>query len=74
MPRCGWWPYIWSVRTLLKVGPDGRVSVGTERLRVRVSAGARVVHRRQPNGTVTILAREPKAGERPAVLLQVRAQ
>ena len=73
VPRCGWWPYIWSVRTPLKVGPDGRVPVGTERLRVQASPGTRVVHCLQPNGTVTILASQPKAGEHPAVLLQVSA-
>ena len=73
VPRCGWWPYIWSVRTPLKVGPDGRVPVGSERLRAGVSAGTRVVHCLQPNGTISILAHEPKAGERPALLLQVRA-
>ena len=73
VPRCPWWPYIWSVRTHLKVGPDGRVPVGTERLRVAVSAGTRVVHCLQPNGTISILAHEPKAGKRPALLLQIRA-
>ena len=74
VPRGGWWPDIWSVRTLLKVGPDGRVPVGTERLRVQVSAGTRVIHCLQPNGTITILAHAPKAGEHPVLLLQVRAQ
>jgi hypothetical protein len=24
-PRCAWWDYVWSVRTPLKVGTDGRV-------------------------------------------------
>lgn len=72
-PRCPWWPYIWSVRTSLKVGTDGRVPVGHERLRVAVSPGTRVVHCQHPDGSVSILAHEPKAGERPAPLLQVRA-
>ena len=74
VPRCGWWPYIWSVRTFLQVGPDGRVPVGTERLRVARGAGTRVVHCLQPNGTISIQAHEPTAGERPALLLQIRAQ
>ena len=74
VPRGGWWPYIWSVRTALKVGSDGRVPIGSERLRVGVSVGTRVVHCLQPNGTITILAHPPKAGERPALLLQIRAQ
>lgn len=70
--RCPWWPYIWSVRTPLKVGPDGRVPVGHQRLRVGVSAGTRVIHCQHPSDTISILAHEPKAGERPALLLQVR--
>jgi transposase InsO family protein len=72
-PRCAWWPYIWSVRTAIKVGPDGRVPIGHERLRVSVAVGTRVIHCLQPNGNITILAHEPKAGEHPALLLQIRA-
>lgn len=70
-PRCGWWPYVWSVRTLLKVGSDGRIPVGHQRLRVGVSPGTRVLHCLHPNGSITILAHEPKNGERPAVLLEI---
>ena len=33
-PRCPWWHYVWSVRTPLKVGSDGRVPIGTQRLRI----------------------------------------
>ena len=33
-----------------------------------------VTHCLQPNGTITILAQAPKAGEHPILLLQVRAQ
>jgi hypothetical protein len=72
--RCPWWPYLWSVRTPIKVSPDGRVPIGPERLRVGVAAGTRVIHCLQPNGTISILAHEPKAGERPALLLQIRAR
>ncbi len=72
-PRCPWWPYIWSVRTPIKVGTDGRVPVGHERLRVATSPGHRVIHCQHPDGSISILAHEPKAGERPAPLLQMRA-
>jgi hypothetical protein len=72
VPRCPWWPYIWSLRTPLKVGPDGRVPIGTQRLRVAVSPGTRVVHCQHPSGQLTILAREPNPGEKPAVLLKVQ--
>ena len=70
-PRCPWWPYVWSLRTAIKVGPDGRVPVGQQRLRAGAAAGARVIHCLHPNGAVSILAAEPTAGERPALLLQV---
>ncbi|HEX5399013.1 MAG TPA: hypothetical protein VFY06_08200, partial [Verrucomicrobiae bacterium] len=59
-------------RTPIKVGPDGRVPVGHQRLRVGVSVGTRVIHCQHPNDSISILAHEPKTGERPALLLQVR--
>ena len=72
-PRCAWWPYIWSIRSILKIGPDGRVPVGHERLRPGLAPGTPVVHCLHPNGTVTILAHEPRPEQKPAILLQVRA-
>jgi hypothetical protein len=39
-PSCPWWPYVWSVRTALKVGSDGRVPIGGERLRVERPPGS----------------------------------
>jgi transposase InsO family protein len=72
-PRCPWWPYIWSVRTGLKVGPDGRVPIGHQRLRLRAAPGTSVVHCLHPDGGITILAHQPKADQKPALLLQVRA-
>src|ERR1035441_10214070 len=32
--RCPWWPYVWSVRTTIKVGSDGRVPIGPQRFSV----------------------------------------
>ncbi len=72
-PRCPWWDYVWSVRTQLQVGPDGRVPAGTERLRVAAPPATKVVHCQHPNGTVTILAQEPNPKERPKILLQIRS-
>jgi transposase InsO family protein len=73
-PRCPWWPYIWSLRTTLKVGPDGRVPVGHERLRAGVAMGTRVVHCLHPNGNITLLAHEPKPDQKPAILLHVQVR
>jgi len=74
VPRCPWWPYVWSTRTVLKVGPDGRVPVGYDRLRAGVAAGTSVVHCLHPNGNITILAHEPKSDQKPAILLQVQSR
>ncbi len=71
VPRCPWWPYIWSLRTSVVVGSDGRVPVGTQRLRVTVTPGTRVVHCLHPSGSVTILAQHPKIGHLPLILLHV---
>lgn len=70
-PRCPWWPYIWSLRTPLKIGPDGRVPIGSQRLRVGLGPGNRIVHCLHPDGSITILAHEPKPGRRPVILLHV---
>jgi hypothetical protein len=73
-PRCPWWAYVWSVRTPIKVGPDGRVPAGLERLRIARPAGAKIIHCQHPNGNITFLAHEPNPKEKPIILLAVRAQ
>ncbi len=42
-PKCPWWPYVWSVRTVLKVGSDGRVPIGSQRLRIEQPPGTKLV-------------------------------
>ena len=44
VPRCSWWPFVWSLRTPIKVGPDGRVPVGSQLFRVE----ARSRHQAHP--------------------------
>jgi hypothetical protein len=73
-PRCPWWPYVWSVRTQITVGPDGRVPVGVERLRIARPPGSKIIHCQHPNGNVTFLADEPGRNHSPAILLASRAQ
>jgi len=72
-PRCPWWPYVWSQRSWIKVGPDRRVPIGSQRLPVPLAPGSRVLHCLHPSGDITLLAHEPKIGERPAVLLNLPA-
>lgn len=67
-PRCPWWPYVWSVRTPLKVGSDGRVPIGTQRLRLEKPPGTKVILCLHPSGHHSVLAAHPNPQERPALL------
>ena len=58
-PRCPWWDYVWSVRTALKVGTDGRVPIGTQRLRIEKPPGTKVVLCLHPTGHHSVLAAPP---------------
>jgi hypothetical protein len=68
-PRCPWWPYVFSVRTVVRVGSDGRVAVGTQRLRIARPPGNKVVRCQHPNGDFSVLQEAPAHGKRPEVLL-----
>jgi hypothetical protein len=67
-PRCPWWPYVWSIRTALKVGSDGRVPIGTQRLRIEYPAGAKVILCLHPTGHHSVLAAPPDKKEKPVLL------
>jgi hypothetical protein len=71
-PRCPWWPYVWSVRTSLRVGSDGRVPIGTQRLRIERPPGTKVVLCLHPTGHHSILATAPQAGTKPLLLFTNR--
>ena len=71
-PRCPWWPYVWSVRTLVKVGSDGRVPIGSQRLRVSVAPGSKVVLCLHPIGHHSVLQHEPKPKTTPKLLFTNR--
>jgi hypothetical protein len=71
-PSCPWWPYVWSVRTSLKVGSDGRVPIGTQRLRVEKPPETLVVLCLHPSGHHSVLAAAPLAKELPVLLFTNR--
>jgi hypothetical protein len=71
-PRCPWWPYVWSVRTTVKVGPDGRVPVGSQRLRVELAPGTKVQLCEHPSGHHSVLAHPPDPKAKPVVLFTNR--
>lgn len=64
-PVCPWWPFVWSLRTRIRVGPDGRVPIGTLTLRVQAPPGARVVLCHHPSGHHSVLAAPPDRNTRP---------
>ncbi len=71
-PRCPWWNYVWSVRTLVKVGSDGRVPIGTHRLRIEKPPASKVVLCLHPSGHHSVLAAAPDPTQKPALLFTNR--
>jgi hypothetical protein len=72
VPHCPWWDYVWSVRTPIKVGTDGRVPIGTQRLRLEKPPGSKVVLCLHPSGHHSVLAAPPAAAEKPLLLFTNR--
>jgi hypothetical protein len=68
VPRCPWCPHVWSVRTALKVGADGRVPIGIQRLRVERPPGTKVVLCLHPTGHHFVLAAPSNKNEKPVLL------
>ena len=71
-PRCPWWPYVWTQRTAVRVGDDGRVPVGADRIRLEVAPRTRVVLCEHPSGHHSVLAEPPHPKARPVVLFTNR--
>ena len=68
--RDPWWPYVWSLRTQVKVGLDGTVPVGTQRLKTSLAPRAKVTRCEHPDGSYTFLAKPPGEAGNPMVLLR----
>jgi hypothetical protein len=71
-PACPWWPFVFSQRTRIRVGDDGRVAVGTQRLSLDAPPRSKVIHCQHPNGDVTVLQQPPDPEKMPVVLLSTR--
>jgi len=70
--RCHWWPYVWSVRTTIKIGSDGRVPIGPQRYSLEHARGAKVILCLHPTGHHSVLAAPPDKKEKPALLFTNR--
>ncbi|HEX7617436.1 MAG TPA: hypothetical protein VF480_01825 [Verrucomicrobiae bacterium] len=73
-PRCPWWDYVWSVRTAIQVGSDGRVPIGTQRLRIEKPPQTKVVLCLHPTGHHSVLAAAPDPNQKPVLLFTNRHQ
>jgi len=65
-----WWPYVWSIRTQVKVGIDGTVPVGSNRIGLSVLPGRAVTRCEHTDGSFTFLDKAPGQGGKPVVLLR----
>jgi hypothetical protein len=72
--RCPWWDYVWSLRTAIKVGSDGRVPVGTQRLRIERPPQTKVLLYLHPTGHHSVLASPPDPKQKPVLLFTNRPQ
>lgn len=72
VPRCPWWPYVWSVQTSTRTGPDGRIPIGTHLVRLEVPPGSRVTLCHHPSGHYSVLAGPPKPETLPLLLFTNR--
>lgn len=68
--RDPWWPYVWSLRTQVKVGIDGMVPVDAHRIRIPQTPGRSVTRCQHSDGSYTFLAKPPGQGGKPVVLLR----
>jgi hypothetical protein len=71
VPNCPWWPYVWSLRSQAKVGPDQRIAVGSQRLRIDRPCGSSVTRCLHPNGDASVLLHPPTKGKLPTLLLHL---
>jgi hypothetical protein len=63
---------VWSVRTLVRIGTDGRVPIGTQRLRLERPPGSKVGLCLHPSGHHSVLAAAPEPQQKPALLFTNR--
>ena len=68
-PACPWWPYVWSQQTRVRVGDDGKVPVGSQRLSVDAPPRSKVIRCLRPDGDIFYLRHAPNQKTKPVVLL-----
>jgi hypothetical protein len=69
LPACPWWPYVWSQQTRVRVGDDGKVPVGLQRLSIAAPPRTTVIRCLRPDGDLFYLRHAPNPKIRPILLL-----
>ena len=68
-PACPCWPYVWSQRTHVRVGDDGKVPVHDQRYSIAAPPRSTVVRCLRPDGDLFYLHHAPDPKTHPLVLL-----
>jgi transposase InsO family protein len=69
VPACPWWPYVWSLQTKVRVGDDGKVPVGTQRLSINAPPRSTIIRCLRPDGDLFFLRHPPNPKANPILLL-----
>jgi hypothetical protein len=69
VPNCPWWPFVWSQRIRVRVGDDGKVPVGSQRLAIDAPPRAMALRCSRPDGDIYYLRHAPDPRAKPIVLL-----
>jgi hypothetical protein len=67
-PNCPWWPFVWSLRIPTRIGPDSRIPIGSQLLRVNAPPGSKAILCHHPSGHHSVLAAPPHHKTKPVVL------
>lgn len=73
VPACPWWPFVWSQKSRVRVGDDGKVPVGTQRLRLDAPPRSSVIRCLRPEGDIYYLRYAPDPNTKPIILLHYPA-
>lgn len=68
-PACPWWRFVWSLRTTVRVGDDGKAPIRNLRLSVDAPPRSRLIHCLLPDGDIFLLKSPPSKTALPLVLL-----
>ena len=69
VPACPWWPFVWSQQTKVRIGDDGKVPVGHQRLTIDAPPRSKVIRCLRPDGDVYFLQHAPDPKAKPIILL-----